>query len=359
MKISDWISAVSALITLLLAIAAFWQLWLSRKSIEAAKQSAEATEISAKAMQVSVERMKDAQRPYFDVGVGWHNCVTVTIRNIGPGLGKIRLVTVRTDIKNESVSKPVNYWPYIHPPFEGQKGQTMINNFVIGSEEEFTFQFMPDSTFSSIFVDDLNLNSLSSISVFYEDVYGKVYRARTVYSVESSAPNCLNGVIVLLKENFEDKLPIKPQGMFDVRWINEIEGQSPVVYRGQYLLFHRLKSIKSLEGTKLEGTEFTQNADITFLGVTFPWHGFPQLHLQIENNLPLRLSYIQDREGQHAKIYDIDSDNRSRNSEYGLFSDGEDKDLMIMMYHQLTNNLITLLENSQCLYACEERLNGA
>ena len=67
------------------------QLGWTRGSFHEATQRSAATEIS-------VERMKDTMMPYLDLHIKWDKFLLLSIRNTGPGLGKIRLVTVRHDI---------------------------------------------------------------------------------------------------------------------------------------------------------------------------------------------------------------------------------------------------------------------
>lgn len=215
---SNFIVAIG---TIALAVTGVKTTWDTRKSIKAAEKSAKASQESAEATKVSVERMKDALIPYFDLSLTWDHGLILTIRNVGPGLGKIRLVTVRNDISFDSVWDPTDYWSHEAPPVKNKKGKTRIRDFVVGSKEEYSFQLQSSPPVSS---SDIK-SWLSSLSVFYEDVYDRVYRSRIVYTWY--APEEIR---VVGKESFPDELSLLICS--NIQQIYDIEGEKPVAFNG-------------------------------------------------------------------------------------------------------------------------------
>ena len=323
---SNFIVAVG---TTALAVTGVITMLYNWKLIKAAETSAKASRESAEATKVSVERMKDSLMPYLDLDVKWEQGMLLTIRNAGPGLGKIRLVTSRNDIEFQSIWDPIYYWSAMSPASENMKGKTRINDFVIGSKEEYTFQLRSRPPASS---SDAK-RWLSSLSVFYEDVYSRVYRSRIIYTWD--APEKIR---VVGKESFPDELQILVCS--NVQQIYDIEGETPVAFNGQYLNFHRIKFLKLILGTKIPGMAFTNNEDLILQKVDFQWHGNPDFYLQIGNNRPFRLtSNVNNNGSVGITILDVSGTEAKPYFEYGLFPDGNDAPKIVEMYQTIEKTL--------------------
>lgn len=305
--------------------------------------SNDATQRSA-VTETSVEQMKDTMMPYLDLHIKWDKFLLLSIRNTGPGLGKIRLVTVRHDITFESVFHPTNYWTQVQTPFQDPKGQMRINDFVLSSKEESAFQLEQ----SSLFCPTGDYIWLSSLSIYYEDVYGRVYRSRIVYTMDKP-----HNIKVISKENFSDTLPLNISSNFNVQDIFDLESQQPVVYRGEFLALHSLKFQKAIKNMPIAGTELTKERDLELLRIEFLWHGFPVFHIRVGGHAPFKLSYVNINGQATISISNLTGDKVSSYSEYGLYVDGDSKPLLIDLYYQIHKD-IQLKINSYS--TCDELL---
>jgi hypothetical protein len=323
---SNFIVAVG---TTSLAVTGVITMLYNWKLIKAAETSAKASRESAEATKVSVERMKDSLMPYLDLNIKWEQGMLLTIRNVGPGLGKIRLVTSRNDIEFQSIWDPIYYWSAMSPASENMKGKTRINDFVIGSKEEYTFQLRSRPPASS---SDVN-SWLSSLSIYYEDVYGRIYRSRVIYTWDPQEE-----IRVTSKESFPDILPIEVCS--NVQQIYDIEGEIPVIFKGQYLNLHRIRFQKRILGTKISGAAFTNNEDLTLQKVSFQWHGNPDFQLQIGNKRPFKLASNVNNNGSiEITISDLLDEKPKPYSVYGLLPDGNDGPKLVELYQAIEKTL--------------------
>lgn len=326
---SDIITVASTIATLVMVVYTHFALKASKRSQEAAQRSAEAAE-------KSVERMKDSQLPYLSLSVLDPDpramAIYLNIRNIGPGLAKIRLVSIREDLRVNSVlNEPIKYWIGKPRDTSGEAtGYERIVDFAIASGEEFTFLI----NFSTNYLSDGD--HMSSLSVFFEDVYGRYYRSRILYKWISRQSN--NQIRSIDSEIFSiDELPINTFDNYDIRELYELEGFArPIPFRGSYRCFYRKSFMSKVEGIMLNGNSFTQGRALRLEKIIEAWHGYPEFQLRIDN-FPFFIIKPHLFEGQVVE-YVIQAEYEFK--EYGLISTGNnDTQLTRELYQSVVNEL--------------------
>lgn len=293
-SISDVVNGVVAIGTLAMA-------WYSRRMISESRKSIEASERSARATEESVEQMKDGFMPYLALDIaGSTGGIALYVRNVGTGLARIRLATVRMDVKIESVlDEPISYWDCRSDNPDLMKGHVRLVDFVIAAGDEYTFLLEAGREFSR----DNQHDYLSSISLFYEDVYKRLYRSRLLYQHKT-----WNGAYTLrtvATEHFEiTSLPVSPMSNFNIERLRLPEGYVPHLYRPPYGMFSLQEHIDRCIGSTVTGNKFTRDENIEIQNIVIPWHGYPEFYVRIGENIPFALVAVpKDDTGQFK--YDI------------------------------------------------------
>ena len=331
------INAFVAMGTMAMAVVGVITIRKTQKSINATELSANATLRSAQATEMSIERMKDSLMPYLDLNIKWDNNLILSIRNVGSGLGRIHLVTVREDLSFDAVYQPTKYWKHIPPPFENDKGQIRIINYILGSKEECAFQLEKRTdTFNPG-----NQRWLSSLSVYYEDVYGRIFRSRILFTWDSP-----ESIQVISKEHFtESVLPINElSSAFTVMDFYRIEGLRPVLYLPQFLKFHMLTSQRALIGISIPGTHFTHQKSFQIREIQFNLNtnGNPEFNVQVGNSRPFIISSNSNDGSIPPKITDPMDSETHPYLEYGLVPDGNDSPKKVELYNLLIKTPIKI-----------------
>ncbi|MCL6633233.1 MAG: hypothetical protein K6T63_11455 [Alicyclobacillus herbarius] len=342
-SISDIVNGVVALGTLAMA-------WYSRRMIGESRKSIQASERSARATEESVERMKDELMPYLALDIKEATGGFVLfVRNVGAGLARIRLATVRTDVKVESVlDEPISYWECRSGNPNLTRGKVRLVDFVIAAGDEYSFHLACSQQFNP----DGQHNYLSSLSLFYEDVYKRLYRSRLLYQYKS-----WNGSYVIRSvatEQFRvDALPVSPISSFNIDRLLAPEGYIPHIYRPPYGIFTLVENRERWIGSCVAGSPFTQGKDVQIENIVIPWHGYPEFHLRIGQNPPFALVAIPiDGMGQFK--YDIQNVPKNVDSwrglqtpngtlpfsEYGLVAEGRDEPNIKELYDRICKVLM-------------------
>jgi hypothetical protein len=359
--------------TLALAVFTWRSVSEGKKSIKAAEKSATATEESAKATHLAVEQgkdsiaaaqrsaeateltviqMKDSLMPYLDLDVRYTTAaLNLHIRNAGPGLGIIRAVTVRKDVIYPSTTDALPYWAGRNAEQSAILSHAPVTDFVVGSGEEFTIQLRTD---------DQNFRPqdnewISSLSLFYEDVYGRYYRTRLLYRWFNDGS--ADVVRTVGKEYFKlNNLPFDPASNPNIQRIRDIEGERPVMYLPTHRAFHRIEYVNRMIHTTVRGNEFTQQKEIELLGISPEWNGLPKYRVKIVGEtIPFILTPIWDRTSQlSASISDVPGtipsinplpSGKRRYIEYGLDSQGDGENEVTRLYDTIERTLMSRLNN--------------
>jgi len=275
--------------------------WYSRRMIVESRRSIEAALRSAQATEESAQRMKDGLMPQLALDIsGATGGYALYVRNVGTGLARIRLVTIRTDVKIEcAIGDPISYWDCRSDNPDLAKGKVRLIDFVIAAGDEFTFLLGSGQEFSR----DSQHDYLSSVSLFYEDVYKRLYRTRLLYLHKS-----WGGTYEMRQVSTEhfsvDTLPVLPMSNFNIDLIRTPEGYTPHRYRPQFGVFSLLEHRNLFFGVPVAGNPFTQDKDIRVENIVIPWHGYPEFHLRIGGHTPFALVAVPKDEMGQLK-YDV------------------------------------------------------
>lgn len=309
-----------------------------------AKQSVNAALRSAQATEKTVERMKDSLMPYFDLDIVWIDQIFLSIRNVGSGLGKIRAVTIRADIQYESIYGPTDYWAGIKRTVDIYRGKTRILDHILGSKEECSFLLKQRT-------DTFNPTDeqiwISSLSVYYEDVYGRTFRSRILFKWHGP-----KNIQVMGKEHFTDvEVPsIELSRVNSIIDLNYKEGYRPIHFIQTFHKLHMLSIQNNLKGTVINGNEFTNKNKITIKDIMFNWFnntGKPDFLIKIDNKRPF-IIFAKSADYFHhdATIKDAEEGNETKSYfEYGLMPSGNNDVLLTDSLYQLILDYVTETSN--------------
>ncbi|MBL0385673.1 AAA family ATPase [Tumebacillus sp. ITR2] len=283
---------------------------------------------------------KDAienQRPYISLDIRKEEeQVLLVLHNNGAGLAKIRFVTPRTDLEAGSFYQQLSYAK--GDGLIGAKKQAKLLDFEIGPNETYTFALKMGHMFSFDDKDDW----ISSISVYYEDVYRNCYRSRLLYVRSVRQPKYEYRVEG--RENLNiSTIPTTD----DVGKIYKMEFGAPVIFRPYYLELHLVEKITKMKGTILGGISFTGGRPIKVEEVNFGGDGYPTFQVQVGKCRPFRIiSYEADTLRKFA-IKDLEDryDNYPY-QEYGLEAEGNiDEGNRKDLYDYLVKTFLELIES--------------
>lgn len=224
--------------------------------------------------------MQDSLRPHFDLDVSYEPVgdfigLFLTIRNVGAGPGTVRLFTGRTDVHTDSCTRPLKIWDVGRPHTEEfHRGQQPLLNSVLASIDSKVFYLGRNTTEFPI----IEGTFVSSLSIYYEDVFGRYFRTRIVYEINADK------VQLIAKESFvELTLPINPmvgQSIDDFRVPECSIFPVPSKFYTPIYLINYLEEKKRRE---IPATEFTNGVSIRLRNVTFDrlGNGFPKFELQV------------------------------------------------------------------------------
>lgn len=171
------VEAVAAFFTALAAVAT-WRMALSTKGLATATQS------SVKTADKAFEREKDALLPVLQLTWSLDEETTardnvpfhLTVNNVGVGPAFIREITVRNEVNRPAVYQSALRRAIV-PPGEFRDGEVERDpGYVIAGSR------------------------LSSVSVWYQDVYERWYRSRLLFRYEQSAQGAAKKVVRLFEE---------------------------------------------------------------------------------------------------------------------------------------------------------------
>lgn len=240
------------------------------------------------AQEVSAERMKDTLRPLIDMDVFYQASVNpiglfLIVRNVGVGPATIRLLTGRNDVGTDCFRNAVPQWKTEDITTETYyRGQAPIVNMVLGPSEAKVLCLGTNHEFTVV-----GGTWVSSLSVFYEDVYGRYYRTRLVYQRDKDSAR------VIGKESFDlSEMPFSPWQIHDIQGFRTPEGTPyPVEYRSSTTPLHFTKHAAEMKAIPVAGTDFTRNKALQIKDISFDRHngGFPTWEIQIGQYINFKL----------------------------------------------------------------------
>jgi hypothetical protein len=173
---------------------------------------------------------------------------------------------------------------------------------------------------------------MSSLSLYYEDVYGQYYHTQLLYLRKK-----VNESYALINAGVEDMsiqiLPLETKSNFDFAQLIDLEGQRPHIYNPKYRVYYSKIATQNLLGSSTIACSLTQYNNPDIKNILIPYHGFPEFHMQIMDYRPFvltcvpagegRLSYqVRDVNMNHKKIFESET-SKTPFSQCGLKSEGD------------------------------------
>lgn len=270
---------VAILITAVAAAATTYMAIATRGMAYATKQLATVTEKSVMTAALSLEREKDALMPVIEIQcltdnestVADYSQFTLVLRNRGSGPGFIREITARADIGSLVVHRSPMRTVVLAVGEE-------VSDKLGGSGEP------PEPSY------------LSSVSVWYQDVYSRWFRSRLLYGYEGGgSPTRITGVRTFKSEFVPLDQP--PELSWDDHANGNVfvaEGGRPVPYRplGLDENWHTLASLVRVRDIRVPGGQLTGGAPVEITEMGF-WRDsrFPQFVVRSGSHSPFLLDF--------------------------------------------------------------------
>lgn len=260
------LSGLSAAATAVLAVTTYRQAKSTKDSAEATKLSAIASESAANATRASVEKLNDNLRPM----VGVHEVRTVldsespslviTATNYGVGPGLIRQITCRPDV-DPSVVLRLGRGVVLRP------GDSTSFSLALSRTENIADR-LPKTRFAS------------SLSIWYEDVFGRPFRDRVVFAYGGSLGQ---EPVVLGREQLPVlSLPVQMGDFHAAGSIETYEFGRAVPLSLTYEDLYFRSSVVRLTGAQFPGNEITGGRSVTLLDLDFWAETAPALTMQVD-----------------------------------------------------------------------------
>lgn len=284
-------SNVLGIITIVVdAAVAVFTAWMAYST----RQMAHQTQNSVEAERGALERAKDSLMPVLEISCQLRNptnptksndIFALTVTNVGVGPAFIREITTR-----EEVSR--------HDVYRSSLRATVVPAGATTS-----------GTFGGSLTIKVKEHIMSSLSVWYTDVYGRWYRTRVVIQYPSlNDKDQWIRVRTLISEflphisesSFSD-------GDFDNMYPDNYVGRyelGRLVHTGELLSpqWHTLESIQRVRGSTISGADISHGTPIRVIGMSW-WFGepFPEFSLQIKNYDPFVLGIRQNHDDGNRK----------------------------------------------------------
>lgn len=286
MNALEAIQLVSGLSTLPLAAAAFWQIKVSKASVEAARQAVRATEESVAATR---DEISNSLRPIVSVSVvedakpndggEWKFKLKLLNEGVGPAI--LRAVTTRDDVKPSDVHR----WP--------------LRDSVLaaGKAEHMAFSRLNHDWNGE---DNGKRPWITSLSVWYEDVFHNVFRTRVVLQYagdKEDGPPTRQAQELMLAAT----LPPAMGEPFPPFPVSRIEGGCAVRCRSGMDDLYRIEVVERLKGTSFPGNEATGRKPVTLKDCAFRTD-FPSVVLEC-GGAPFVLTGFKNRDRDEVGVY--------------------------------------------------------
>lgn len=332
----------SDLANYMVAIGTAFLAFVTAMSISDTRKSIQSAEASTRATEKSVERMQDSLRPYLDLDIFYQPSgdfigLFLTIRNVGVGPGTIQLFTGRCDVLTDCYVRPLGHWNFGDVlNKDNWLGNHSLLNSVYGPGESKTVFLGRNTNEFSIIEGEW----ISSLSVYYKDIYGRVFRTRIIYKI------CPQEARVIGKETFDTiQLPVNPLSENKIQSFRLPEiNPCPIKHNIYYAPLHWIGHLEEVKKRDIPGTDFTMGAPLRILNVSFDRldNGYPSFELQIYKYKPF---YLRRKETEHPNMprYTLEP-NDQKYAEIGLQSFGGERDLDQIkdLYNYITNQLCNI-----------------
>ena len=193
-----------------------------------------------------------------------------------------------------------------------------IGDFIIAKEKSISVLISEKEIPS-----DQDYEWFSSLSLFYEDVYGRKFRVRLLYCWYKNSRGEFPHLRSLGQEHYQlSEFPWEPINCPDIGnvYLTETGQNNGVLWRyiPKYRGMYRLQQLSRIKGFKVKGISLTHNTAFCIKDVKFDWNGYPIYVLQIRKREPFVLSPLVDTNGFKGVQVTSEKDS-STNWKWGTF----------------------------------------
>lgn len=260
--VNAWLDGVLLAVQVTTAAVTAWMAVSTQRMAKATKENQETQE-------KTIERMKDAQMPVLMIEVGVEVEtekngleIVITVVNQGSGAAFVKDISTRSEINGGSL--------YYCP----------LRNALIGVGQTVTERTPVDGRHTI----PTHFEVVSSISLWYADVYGRWYRSRVIFKYpQNNEVKEMHATKVLFREYFPH---IPARSFVHDLWaaednIHDCEMGSMVPFNFEPAILWKVGSIAPVTKDEYPGNELTQYRPIRIRNYSFWVNAYPLFRVQV------------------------------------------------------------------------------
>lgn len=330
------------------------QITVANRQAQSANEQAKLTEEQVKQTRIALELSRNSFMPRLfmeasyrklslstDDGMAKTNYegLTLRINNIGPGMATCRLLTIRDDLSPLSSYDPIPVsktgdWDNV-----SIYDLTRMTDYSVGSGQAVSF-LLPWNHTRRL---GTEVTTLSSLSLYYEDVYARIFRSRIVFIWKHDSYGW--HVEVIGRENTEAvELPMNPYSDTDVSIYSILEGGIAIRDNPIFRVLHFDDSRSKLLNFPMAGIPLTGDRTVTLLKYEFSHSGNPIYTLKIENFAEFKLSASRNDAVVNYRIESVTPHEKVRLDTTGLSLTDDLNQQLRTLYNHITKEILGFLK---------------
>lgn len=331
------------------------QIIVANKQAKYANDQAKSTEEQVKHMKAALELSKNSLMPrlfldasYKKTSVSTNDAISKTdyeglalrIDNIGSGMATCSLLTLRDDLSTISCYDPIPFSKTDDWSELDFYDLTRITDYSIGSEQSISFLLK----WSSQRRLDPDITTLSSLSMYYQDVYSRIFRSRIFFVWKHD----LYGwhVEIVGREYSEvDELPMNPHSDTDVSLYSRIEGGQIIQDNPFFRVLQFDSSREKLLNLSIAGIPLTNDQIITLVSYDFNSSGDPIYTLQIDGFAEFKISALRNNAVLKVQLNSPKPNEKIRLNTVGLNLTENPDDQLPELYIHVTREILKFLKS--------------
>ncbi len=265
--------------------------------------------------------------------------LALRVENIGPGMATCKLLTVRDDLSSLSSYDPIPVSKTENWDNVGIYDLTRITDYSVGSGQAISFLLQLNNTRRL----EAEVTTLSSLSLYYEDIYNRIFRSRIIFIWKHDSYGW--HIEVIGRENTEViELPMNPYSDTDLSVYSVLEGGKAVRDNPIFRVLHFDDSSSKLLNLPIDGIPLTGDRAVTLLKYELSHSGNPIYTLKIENSTEFKLSASRNDTVVNYRLESVTSNEKVRLDTIGLCLTDDLNEQLRTLYNQITKEILGFLK---------------
>lgn len=330
------------------------QITAANRQAQSANEQAKLTEEQVKQTRTALELSRNSFMPRLFINASYRKLslstddgmlkvdyegLALRIDNIGPGMGTCKVLTIRDDLSPLSSYDPIPVSKTGDWDCVGIYDLTRITDYSVGSGQAISF-LLPWNNMRRL---EAEVTTLSSLSLYYEDIYSRIFRSRIVLIWKHDSYGW--HVEVIGRENTEAvELPVNPYSDTDVSIYSVLEGGKAIRDNPIFRVLHFDDSSSKLLNFPINGIPLTGDRPVTLLRYEFSHSGNPIYTLKVENFAEFKLSASRNNTMVNYRIDSGTPNEKVRLDTTGLSLTDDLNEQLRTLYNHITKEILGFLK---------------